>query len=117
MFELADRMVGVYKTHNSTKSVTINPKKFAAKATSLSLSASQGGAASQAAAGPAAPALGDATNQQAVAKKKKAAPTEWEQAELLLPVDLSEDDRVHSTCLWDDETLVRIEEDGDGGTL
>ena len=76
--------------------MTINPKKFAAKATSLSLSASQGGAASQAAAGPAAPALGDATNQQAAAKKKRAAPTEWEQAGYL-----SEDDRVHSTCLWD----------------
>jgi len=42
--------------------VTINPKKFATKA---SLSASQAGAASQAAAAPAAPALGDATNQQA----------------------------------------------------
>ena len=25
MFELADRLVGIYKTHNATKSVTINP--------------------------------------------------------------------------------------------
>ena len=28
MFELADRLVGIYKTHNVTKSVTINPKEF-----------------------------------------------------------------------------------------
>lgn len=25
MFELADRLVGIYKTHNCTKSVAINP--------------------------------------------------------------------------------------------
>lgn len=29
MFELADRLVGIYKTNNCTKSVTINPKAFA----------------------------------------------------------------------------------------
>ncbi|XP_024540797.1 structural maintenance of chromosomes protein 4-like [Selaginella moellendorffii] len=29
MFELADRLVGIYKTDNCTKSVTINPKSFA----------------------------------------------------------------------------------------
>lgn len=28
MFELADRLVGIYKTHDATKSVTINPKLF-----------------------------------------------------------------------------------------
>jgi len=28
MFELADRLVGIYKTNNITKSVTINPKSF-----------------------------------------------------------------------------------------
>lgn len=28
MFELADRLVGIYKTYNATKSVTINPGKF-----------------------------------------------------------------------------------------
>jgi len=28
MFELADRLVGIYKTQNSTKSVTIDPKAF-----------------------------------------------------------------------------------------
>ena len=28
MFELADRLVGIYKTHNTTKSVTIDPDKF-----------------------------------------------------------------------------------------
>jgi glycine dehydrogenase len=32
MFELADRLVGIYKTNNSTKSVAINPKKVATKA-------------------------------------------------------------------------------------
>lgn len=28
MFELADRLVGIYKTQNTTKSVTVNPKAF-----------------------------------------------------------------------------------------
>ena len=28
MFELADRLVGIYKTENQTKSVTIQPSKF-----------------------------------------------------------------------------------------
>ena len=28
MFELADRLVGIYKTDNCTKSVTINPQKL-----------------------------------------------------------------------------------------
>jgi structural maintenance of chromosome 4 len=28
MFELADRLVGIYKTYNTTKSVSINPKAF-----------------------------------------------------------------------------------------
>ena len=28
MFELADRLVGIYKTDNSTKTVTINPAEF-----------------------------------------------------------------------------------------
>jgi len=28
MFELADRLVGIYKTHNCTKTVTINPNMF-----------------------------------------------------------------------------------------
>ena len=28
MFELADRLVGIYKTNNCTKSVTINPKLY-----------------------------------------------------------------------------------------
>lgn len=29
MFEVADRLVGIYKTNNCTKSVTINPQQFA----------------------------------------------------------------------------------------
>jgi structural maintenance of chromosome 4 len=28
MFELADRLVGIYKTDNATKSVAINPGQF-----------------------------------------------------------------------------------------
>ena len=28
MFELADRLVGIYKTNDATKSITINPKMF-----------------------------------------------------------------------------------------
>ena len=32
MFELADRLVGIYKTNNCTKSVTINPRAFGIEA-------------------------------------------------------------------------------------
>lgn len=32
MFELADRLVGIYKTHDATKSVTINPKAISKEA-------------------------------------------------------------------------------------
>ena len=28
MFELADRLVGIYKTNDATKSITINPRLF-----------------------------------------------------------------------------------------
>ncbi len=31
MFELADRLVGIYKTDNTTKTVTINPGLFVVK--------------------------------------------------------------------------------------
>ncbi|XP_038051306.1 structural maintenance of chromosomes protein 4-like [Patiria miniata] len=31
MFELADRLVGIYKTHNCSKTVSINPRKLAAQ--------------------------------------------------------------------------------------
>jgi structural maintenance of chromosome 4 len=57
MFELADRLVGIYKTNNATKSVTINPKRIAMDA-SLQAKAQ---AAAQAMAGGAA--LSDMTNQ------------------------------------------------------
>lgn len=33
MFELADRLIGIYKTYDTTKSVTINPKQFSVEAT------------------------------------------------------------------------------------
>ena len=32
MFELADRLVGIYKTNNATKSIAINPAAFVIKA-------------------------------------------------------------------------------------
>mmetsp|Transcript_9903 Transcript_9903/g.32675 ORF Transcript_9903/g.32675 Transcript_9903/m.32675 type:complete len:1366 (+) Transcript_9903:88-4185(+) len=52
MFELADRLVGVYKTHNITKTITISPREFSLKL---------------AAATPAAkPALHDATNGESL---------------------------------------------------
>ena len=44
MFEIADRLVGIYKTHHCTKSVTINPAMLAAHLPST------GGAAQQVAA-------------------------------------------------------------------
>lgn len=31
MFEMADRLIGIFKTHNTSKSVAINPKVIAAK--------------------------------------------------------------------------------------
>ena len=51
MFELADRLVGIYKTHDATKSVTINPKLFE-EATSGKGGASENGVP-----------LGDVTNK------------------------------------------------------
>ena len=35
MFELADRLVGIFKTNDCTKSVTINPPLFAAAGKSV----------------------------------------------------------------------------------
>lgn len=29
MFEMSDRLVGIYKTYDVTKSVTVNPRSFA----------------------------------------------------------------------------------------
>jgi structural maintenance of chromosome 4 len=51
MFELADRLVGIYKTNNCTKSVSINPKAFGVEY-------QQNGFAV-----PATPALGEKTNR------------------------------------------------------
>ena len=59
MFELADRLVGIYKTHDATKSVTINPRMFAEATTNkgerAKVSVSEGGGRQKA-------ILGDATN-------------------------------------------------------
>lgn len=58
MFELADRLVGIYKTHDVTKNVTINPKAFAAGQENAAAGAGK------AVRPPAVPAaLGDASNQ------------------------------------------------------
>uniref|UniRef100_A0A452ZFI6 Uncharacterized protein n=5 Tax=Aegilops tauschii TaxID=37682 RepID=A0A452ZFI6_AEGTS len=40
MFELADRLVGIYKTDNCTKSITINPGSFAESTKPTTLEAS-----------------------------------------------------------------------------
>jgi hypothetical protein len=54
MFELADRLVGIYKTKDVTKSVTINPKIIASTCglqqaeDTMSLAAAGGGGAAAA---------------------------------------------------------------------
>ena len=55
MFELADRLVGIYKTHDATKSVTINPKLFE--------NATQGVGSPQAETVPLTSPLADVTNR------------------------------------------------------
>merc|ERR1712010_245525 len=54
MFELADRLVGIYKTHDVTKTITISPSAFAATLGQLPA--------------PPANALGDATNTAVAAQ-------------------------------------------------
>jgi structural maintenance of chromosome 4 len=53
MFELADRLVGIYKTNNCTKSVTINPRSFGVQG-------QQNGCV------PATPALKDRSNKSTI---------------------------------------------------
>ena len=60
MFELADRLVGIYKTNDATKSVTINPKMFQ-EATSGKLNNSKTSENTK-------KPLGDLTNQSKVMK-------------------------------------------------
>jgi structural maintenance of chromosome 4 len=55
MFELADRLVGIYKTDNATKTVTINPRHFV-----VGQAAAAGGSGAAAEAGQ----EGDAAEQQ-----------------------------------------------------
>lgn len=59
MFELADRLVGIYKTDNTTKTVTINPGQFVLP------SAAAGGPAGTAAAAAGAAEDGEKENQGA----------------------------------------------------
>ena len=40
MFELADRLVGIYKTHDATKSVAVDPRDYACAGAPLPLTAS-----------------------------------------------------------------------------
>ena len=97
MFELADRLVGIYKTYNCTKTVTINPGKIASAASATAsdnLHAAHAAAAAgggtgntQAAAGTQEPtqkkrhlvtsasASGAALQDQAAAKNAKVATT------------------------------------------
>ena len=54
MFELADRLVGIYKTDNATKSVAVNPRQFvvgppAAAAAAAALAAAAKGVGSKSA--------------------------------------------------------------------
>ncbi len=56
MFELADRLVGIYKTDNATKTVTINPRHFVV--------GQAGAAGGSTAAAAAAAAAEDAAEQQ-----------------------------------------------------
>lgn len=71
MFELADRLVGIYKTSDVTKSVAINPSAFALKPAAAGAAAPVEAATSKAAGGGGAAAarsdsssnpLGDRTN-------------------------------------------------------
>lgn len=62
MFELADRLVGIYKTHDVTKSVTINPKKLAATVQQKRRTTTSQEAAETATAGGGGLALADRTN-------------------------------------------------------
>ena len=66
MFELADRLVGIYKTYNCTKTVTVNPKKLAEMATTASNSVNTGN--TQAAA---APGTGNTQATQELSKRKR----------------------------------------------
>jgi len=56
MFELADRLVGVYKTRDVTKSVTINPKALAAESLTASVAPTAAAGAGKVVAVPAAAA-------------------------------------------------------------
>ena len=51
MFELADRLVGIYKTDNATKTVTINPRHFVVGPQQAAGAAGAGRGAAAAAAG------------------------------------------------------------------
>jgi len=69
MFELADRLVGIYKTYNCTKSVTINPHLIEESSTHPQPNLTQATpakAASQPAVGPAALPLGDSNSSNTV---------------------------------------------------
>ena len=100
MFELADRLVGIYKTYNCTKTVTINPGKIASAASATASdnlhaahAAASGGGTGNTQANPgtqeptqkkrhlatSASASGAALQDQAAAKNAKVAATaaEW----------------------------------------
>jgi structural maintenance of chromosome 4 len=70
MFELADRLVGIYKTHDCTKSVTINPGLVEALPPQQSLVA----------ASPAPDVLGRKTSQSSKSSDKEAVPSQPKRA-------------------------------------
>jgi structural maintenance of chromosome 4 len=64
MFELADRLVGIYKTHDATKCVAVDPRDYACAGAPLPLTASSGGNAAIAVAAPNAAAAANANAVQ-----------------------------------------------------
>jgi structural maintenance of chromosome 4 len=72
MFELADRLVGIYKTHNVTKSVTIDPRCFEGPAPGAAAGSGDDKAAAAAAATAAAAAAAASAAAAAVAEQQQA---------------------------------------------
>jgi structural maintenance of chromosome 4 len=73
MFELADRLVGIYKTDNATKTVAINPGEFCVGAAAAATAAAQGKAGAGAKAAAAAAADGDGRENQRPAGRRTVA--------------------------------------------
>ena len=66
MFELADRLVGIYKTHDATKCVAVDPRDYACAGAPLPLTASSSSADENAQSGAPITAAAAAANANAV---------------------------------------------------